>query len=95
MHDWLFGRLGVHGHQPRIVQHLAARENLLGLVRAGFGITLVAEPTTMARYPGVAFRRIAEPDAVLPITAAWLPGNANPVRQRFLSFLRQALRASP
>ena len=94
VHDWLLGRLVAHGHRPRIVQHPLARENLLGLVRAGFGITLVAEPATAARYPGVAFRRIAAADAILPIAAAWLPDNANPVRRRFVRFLQQGLRAS-
>ena len=86
-HDWLVGRLAAHGHRLLIAQHPVARENLLGLVRAGFGITLVAEPATAVRYPGVAFRRIAEADAILPITAAWLPDNENPVLQRFVSFL--------
>ena len=58
-------------------------------MRAGFGATIVAEPATAATYPGVVFRPIAGPDALLPIKAAWLPQNDNPVLRRFLSLLRQ------
>lgn len=87
--DFLVARLAPRGLLPRIVQHAASRENLLGLVRAGFGVSVVAEPATAARYPGIVFRPILEPDAVLPIKAAWLPRNDNPVLRRFLSLLRR------
>lgn len=87
--SFLVTRFAARGHRPRIVQHAASRENLLGLVRAGFGVTIVAEPATAARYPGVVFRPIAEADAFLPIRAAWLPQNDNPVLRRFLAILRQ------
>lgn len=89
IYNFLVGRLAPKGYLPRITQHAAARENLLGLVAAGFGITVVAAPATGASYPGVEFRPIAEPDAFLPIRAAWLPRNDNPVLRRFVSFLRQ------
>lgn len=87
--SFLVTRFAARGRLPRIVQHAASRENLLGLVRAGFGVTIVAEPATAARYPGVVFRPIAEPDAGLAIKAAWLPRNDNPVLRRFLALLRQ------
>lgn len=71
-----------------IVQHLASRELVLGLVGAGFGITIVSEAATGAAYPGIAFRRIDEPDAIVTITAAWLGSADNPAQKKFLASLR-------
>lgn len=92
VYNFFASRLSPKGYMPRIDQHAVARENLLGLVGAGFGVTIVAEPATGATYPGVVFRPIAEPDAFLPIKAAWLPGNDNPLLRRFVSFLREEVR---
>jgi len=64
------------------------RELVLGLVGAGFGITIVSEAATGAAYPGIVFRHIDEPDAVAAITAAWLQSANNPARKKFLASLR-------
>lgn len=95
-YDFLIGRLAPGRRLPLASQHLAGRESLVGLVAAGFGVTLVAEPATAVSYPGVVFRSIAEADAVLPISVAWRRENDNPALQRFISFVRdQPQRAPP
>ena len=56
-------------------------------------MTVLGETATGARYPGVAFRPIAETDAFVPVTAAWLADNDNPVRGRLVAVLRDHLKA--
>lgn len=90
LYNWLAGRLAPGSYLPRVSRHLAARENILGLVGAGYGLSVVSEAATGVRYPGIVFRPVAEDDAVIPITMAWLPENANPVLRRFVSFARAA-----
>ncbi|OWJ63733.1 LysR family transcriptional regulator [Inquilinus limosus] len=90
VYNFLLSRIGVDGRLPNVTRHVAARENILGLVGAGFGITFVPESQTAAAYPGVVFRPIAGDEALLSISAAWLAVNDNPALRRFLSVLRQA-----
>ncbi len=74
-----------------MTQHVVGRECLLHMVGIGYGISVVTEAASKMTYPDVVFRRIDEADAVVPITAAWLTENANPVLYRFLSLVRQHL----
>jgi DNA-binding transcriptional LysR family regulator len=89
VYNFVVGRIAVGGHFPTTTLHLASRENILGLVGAGFGVTIVPETLTGVAYPGVVFRPVAGDDALLPISAAWRAANDNPALHRFLSLLRQ------
>ena len=89
------GKLAIGGCQPNVAQHVIGREGLLNLVGAGFGVTLVAESATAVRYPGVVYRPIAEDDARIAVSAAWLPENSNPAARRFISLLRQPVAEKP
>lgn len=91
LYTFLAGRIARDRYLPAD-QHFVSREVLLGLVGLGFGMTVLGETATGARYPGVAFRPIAEPDAFVPVTAAWLADNDNPVRGRFVAMLRDRLK---
>ena len=92
VYAWLAGKLDPDGISPRIRQHDIGRDNLLGLVRAGFGITIVAESTIGQSVPGLVFRLITNEDAVLPVRVAWLPENENPTLGPFLSCARRVSR---
>lgn len=83
-------RIFAKGQRPSVSQHLTARDNLLGLVGAGFGITLVPESEIGVASPDIVFRPIADSDALLSISTAWRPANDNPALRRFVSLLRQA-----
>jgi len=92
LYTFLAGRIARDRYLPAD-QHYVSREVLLGLVGLGFGMTVLGESAVGARYPGVVFRPIAEPDAFVPVTAAWLADNDNPVRGRFVAMLRDRLKA--
>ena len=92
LYTFLAGRIARDTYLPAD-QHFVSREVLLGLVGLGFGMTVLGESAIGARYPGVAFRPIAEPDAFVPVTAAWLADNDNPIRGRFVAMLRDRIKA--
>ena len=89
VYDLLIGRIATDGHFPAAALHLTSRENILGLVGAGYGVTIVPETLTGQTYPGVVFRPIVGDEALLPISAAWVAGNDNPALHRFIRLLRQ------
>lgn len=91
LYTFLAGRIARDSYLPAD-QHFVSREVLLGLVGLGFGMTVLGESTTGAQYPGVVFRTISERDASVPVTAAWLADNNNPVRGRFVAMLRDRLK---
>lgn len=73
----------------RIMQHLVSRETLMGLVAAGYGLTVIPGSATGIVYPGVVFRPIKEPDAKVAVVAAWLDETDNPVKVKFVAGLRE------
>jgi DNA-binding transcriptional LysR family regulator len=85
VYEYLIGRLPIH---TPIVQHMISRETLLGLVGAGFGVTVVSKAATGAAYPGVVFRPVKEANATITLTAAWLASADNPAQRKFLAVLR-------
>ncbi|QPC45252.1 LysR family transcriptional regulator [Kaustia mangrovi] len=86
LHDYLVQRLADLGHRPEINPQQVGRDNILSLVAAGRGMTLTSEATTVAQFPGVAYRPIA--GEVLPFCAVWSPRNDNPALRRLLSMAR-------
>lgn len=89
VYNFLIGRLARDGHFPATSMHLTSRENILGLVGAGYGVTIVPETLTGMPYPGIVFRPIEDEGALLPISAAWVARNENPALSRFIRLLRQ------
>lgn len=92
--SWLLRRFSEDGHSPHIVLHAVSRENLIGLVAAGLGITVVYESATTVSYPGIVFRPLRDDGASRSITMTWLPENANPALRRFLALARDMARAA-
>jgi DNA-binding transcriptional LysR family regulator len=90
IHDILIGHVAA-GDKPTILSHDVSRENVLSMVGAGQGISLLHECGTGATYPGVVYREIyrdGEPTLVDNV-AYWLSANDNPAFRRFLSLLRE------
>jgi len=95
IYNWLARRVAPNRLLPKIQQQDISREGLLGLVEAGFGLTIVSEPATLLGVPGVIYRPITDDNAQIGIRAAWLRENINPVLRRFLSFVPQWLKRHP
>jgi DNA-binding transcriptional LysR family regulator len=70
--------------------HAASTQSLLGLVAAGFGITLAAKSQSQASFPGLVFRPIDEENAWLRVDLVWLPETEDPAIGRFMAFMRDA-----
>ena len=70
--------------------HAASRQDLLALVGAGFGVAIVTQSEAAATLPGIDFRPIDEPNAVL---LQDLPEAEEPALGRFIAFIRDAARS--
>lgn len=92
IYAWLAGKLHPDGYAPNIRQHDVCRESLLGLVSAGYGLTVVAGSATALKIPGLVFRPVTDDDASVSIRMAWMKENENPVLGRFLSHARRVSR---
>ena len=92
IYAWLAGKLDPGGFAPKIHQHDISRECLLGLVSAGYGLTVVAESATALVIPGVVYRPVMDEDATMSVRMAWLNENENPALGRFLSHARRVAR---
>jgi len=89
--DLLVAKLAAPGDHPAIVRHAVSRETLLGMVGAGWGVSLLYEAGTGIPYPGVVYREVCDahgPTRVIH-SAYWRHDNTNPVLASFLSLLRQ------
>jgi DNA-binding transcriptional LysR family regulator len=74
------------------IAHAASKQSVLGLVAAGFGITLVSEAQAHVKVPGVIYRSIDEKGAMIHVVLAWVPENESAVVGRFVSFMREFAR---
>ena len=92
VYAWLAGKLHPGGYAPAIRQHAIGRESLLGLVSAGFALTVVSEAATALAVPGVVFRPVADEDASVAVRIAWLNNNENAALGPFLSQARRMSR---
>jgi DNA-binding transcriptional LysR family regulator len=81
------------GLEANIRLHRVSREGLLGLVAAGYGVTIISKAACAVAYPGVIFRKIAERNSSIPVRMAWVRANDNPALRRFMSHIRKEVRA--
>ena len=83
------------GHKLDIAEYTATRENMVGLVRAGFGIALFPESSLLSlNTEGLLTRPMTGPATEMEIVGVWLPENANPALRRFLETITLAVRES-
>ncbi|WP_371811465.1 LysR substrate-binding domain-containing protein [Stappia sp. 28M-7] len=86
IHDYLVAHLADLGSHPEIHPQQVGRDNILSLVAVGRGLTLTSEATTVAQFPGIAYRQLA--GEVLPFSMVWSARNDNPACRRLLSLAR-------
>jgi DNA-binding transcriptional LysR family regulator len=90
IHDILISDFAT-GDIPTVLSHDVSRENVLSMVGAGQGISLLHECGTGVRYPGVIYREIYRDNGPMLVNnvAYWQIANDNPALRRFLSLLRE------
>jgi DNA-binding transcriptional LysR family regulator len=59
------------GVGARFSAHGASKQSIIGLVGAGFGITLATESQAQVAFPGVVFKPIKEPNAFVEVLMTW------------------------
>jgi DNA-binding transcriptional LysR family regulator len=77
------------GSGIRFGTHSASKQSVLGLVGAGFGMTLVTQAQAHVRIPGVVFRHILEDNASVEVQLVWAPENEDAAAGRFVTFMRE------
>lgn len=77
------------GFTPRIVHEAEHVHTMVGLVAAGFGVSLVPEGVHRLRLDGVVFRRLAAPAPTVRLALAWRRGPRSPVLRRAVDELLQ------
>ena len=80
------------GFRPRIVQEARRPITLIGLVRSGAGIALVASSVQTTSAKGVLFKKITGQLPMTEIAVAWRHANPSPLLQSFLKIAKQAAR---
>jgi len=92
---YITGLAASEGHTFDIAEYSATRENMVGLVRAGFGIALLPESSLLSlNTEGLLTRPMVGPATEMQIVGVWLPENANPALRRFLETITLAVRES-
>lgn len=81
--------MSILGSGVRLVAHAASKQSVLGLVGAGYGITLVTQAQAHVRIPGVLFRHILEENASIEVQLVWVPEIEEATVGRFVAFMRE------
>jgi len=80
------------GFMPKIVQEARDHPTLLALVAAGYGVTIVPAFSKTSPMDEVAFVKIVEPWAIMPLLIAWRATHASAVLTAFLEVVRSCCR---
>jgi DNA-binding transcriptional LysR family regulator len=82
------------GFSPRIAQEVLEMPTIVGLVAAGIGVGVVAEPLSRLRVPGVVFRPLTDVQATLELRLCARRGRRSPAAEQFIAaVLKSAGRA--
>lgn len=91
LQEVLLAKLASPAVQPKIVSQDVSRESIIGLVSAGFGISLMCEAGIGASYAGVVYRDVQDGNGPSRIsyTAYWQSDNVNPALGHFLKLFEE------
>lgn len=93
--SYIAGLAASEGQTLDIAEYSTTRENMVGLVRAGFGIALLPESSLLSlNTEGLLARPMTGSATEMEIVGVWLPENANPALRRFLETITLAVRES-
>jgi DNA-binding transcriptional LysR family regulator len=87
----LLTKLAAPGDQPLVVCHDVSHENILSMVGAGRGVSLLFEASMGATYAGVVYREAREGNGPSRIgqSAYWRNDNENPTLLQFVALLKE------
>lgn len=91
-YDWLVSIPKICGFTPNVVEQADTPRNMVRLVAAGLGISLVPDFLKMYALPEVAFRPLRS-KVQLDWSIAWRKDNKSPVLETFLRLLREELKS--
>jgi DNA-binding transcriptional LysR family regulator len=86
-YDCIAGLFAAHGVTPDYVQHVGQTHTILGLVRAGLGLTIVPASAQELHFTGLEFRPLRQPGYYAEIYLAWRTDNDNPALPAFRSMV--------
>ncbi len=84
LHDIITSACREAGFSPHIAQEAVQMQTTIGLVAAGFGVSIVPASVQDFRLHGVAYRQLDDAAPRSTVAAIWHTGMASPVRDRFL-----------
>src|SRR5512142_39160 len=87
--------LARYGFRPRVVQQAGDFITMLALVAAGLGLAVVPRAATATRVEGVVHLPLEVEEARWRVGAAWVADGKNPVRDAFVTVLREELARGP
>jgi LysR family transcriptional regulator, benzoate and cis,cis-muconate-responsive activator of ben and cat genes len=90
-YDWLVSIPRICGFTPNVVQEADTPRNLVSLVAAGLGLSLVPDFLRMYAMPEVAFRPLKH-KIQLEWSIAWRKDNNSPILETYLRLLRDELK---
>lgn len=93
-YDWLVSIPKICGFTPDIAQQADTPRNMVSLVAAGLGISLVPDFLKIYSLPETAFRPLKH-RIQLEWSIAWRKDNRSPVLETFLRLLRDELKNRP
>lgn len=93
----LLAKLAAPGERPKMVSHDVSRENIKGLVGAGFGVSLIREASAGAAYTGVVYREARDGNGPSRMNHAayWQADNDNPALEGFINLLEERYPSLP
>ncbi|MCW3479065.1 LysR family transcriptional regulator [Neisseriaceae bacterium JH1-16] len=83
------------GFRPRVVQEAREGSTLIGLVAAGFGVSILPGPLSCIQVEGVCYRPLSDPGAVSIASLATRANNASPLVTHFIDLLGEMEAAPP
>lgn len=91
LRDILLTNLASPGIQPKVVSQDVSSENIMSLVGAGFGASLICEAGIGANYAGVVYRDVQDDNGPSRVNyvAYWQSDNDNPALAHFLRLLKE------
>ena len=95
LYDRIIAACREAGFSPAVVQEAAQMQTIIALVAAGMGVALVPGSIAQLRRPGAVYRPVHDLAVDMGMWAVWKLGDASPIRERFLSVMRDAARNRP
>lgn len=86
LHNLVTALLSKHDVQPDFIQHVDESHTILGLVRAGLGVSIVPASTSVLYADKVVFRPIRQESAFAETSMIWRADASTPALATFRKF---------